>query len=147
MTQIVRHFAPRVFHHQIYMRLLIDIIEKRECRGKCENAECRDRAKQQDKFSLVSHSKSKRRLHRGFASITASFPYSLINGATPVTVRLFASRWRRGFCKPLSITIAKCLNKACRRVKTCLSFRGAIMAQALTIDNRRDSHSRCSGVA
>ncbi len=32
------------------------------------------------------------------------------------------------------------INKACRRIKDCLSFRGAIMAQALTTDNRRDSH-------
>ena len=53
MTQIVRHFAPGVFHHQIYVRLFIDVVEERECRGKHEHANRRYGAKQQNQFSLV----------------------------------------------------------------------------------------------
>jgi hypothetical protein len=48
MTQLVRHFAPGVFHYQIYVRLFIDVVEERECRGKHEHANRRYGAKQQN---------------------------------------------------------------------------------------------------
>jgi hypothetical protein len=60
------------------VRLLIDVIEKRKRGRKYEDSDCGDRAKQQHQLSLMSHCKSKRGLHRGFGSITASFPYSPI---------------------------------------------------------------------
>src|SRR5215471_14252233 len=89
------------------MRLLVDIVKKWKRRGKCEDAKCGDRAKQQDQLSLMSHRKSGGGVHRRFASITASFPYSVIRGATPASCRKRLSTGaRKG--ESLSSTIATC---------------------------------------
>src|ERR1700736_1385728 len=45
-TQIARHMTPRVLHYQIYVRLLIDVVEKRKRGRKYEDADCSYRTKQ-----------------------------------------------------------------------------------------------------
>jgi hypothetical protein len=48
MPQLARRLATRVLHHQINVRLLIDVIEKRKRRGKYYNPNCGNSAKQQN---------------------------------------------------------------------------------------------------
>ena len=43
----------RVFHYQIHVRLLIDIVEKRKGRSKREDADCGYRAEEQDDNAFV----------------------------------------------------------------------------------------------
>src|SRR5438132_9471944 len=46
MPQITRNVATRILHYQIYMRLLIDVVEKGKRRGQREDTSCGYRAKQ-----------------------------------------------------------------------------------------------------
>jgi hypothetical protein len=48
MTQIARQIASRVFHHQIEVRLLVDVVEKRKRSAKYRDAKGGNRAEQQD---------------------------------------------------------------------------------------------------
>ena len=107
MTQIARDIATRILHHQIHMRLLVYIVEKRKRRGKREDADCSDHAEEQNQLLLTSRCKPHRGVHRDFPSITASFPYSLIKGATPAACRNRASNVARNG-ESLSITNAAC---------------------------------------
>jgi hypothetical protein len=55
MTQIAWYLAARILHYQINVRLFIDVVEKRKRRGKNENPNRGNGAKQQNQFSLMSH--------------------------------------------------------------------------------------------
>ena len=48
MTQIAWHIGSRVFHHQVEVCLLVDVVEKRKRGAKCKDAKCGNRAEQQD---------------------------------------------------------------------------------------------------
>src|SRR6476469_10513570 len=104
MTQIAWQIASRVFHHQVEVCLLVDVVKKRKRRAKCKHSKCGKRAKQQDQLSLVRCRKSGCRLHRRFPSITESFPYSLIRGTTPASCNRPSTGTRKG--ESLSSTIA-----------------------------------------
>ena len=107
MTQIARHVAARILHHQIHVRLLIHVVEKRKRHSKREDADGCYSAEEENKLSLMSRCKPHRGVHREFPSITASFPYSLIKGPTPAACRNRASKGaRKG--ESLSITNATC---------------------------------------
>ncbi|PYK45165.1 MAG: hypothetical protein DME53_05960 [Verrucomicrobia bacterium] len=60
MPQLARHLATCVLHHQINVRLFIDVVEKRKRRRKYENPNCGNGAKQQNQLSLISHCDSDR---------------------------------------------------------------------------------------